>query len=73
MSAGFKASESFFNFVFWSSVAATTNSALAAFNSANFSFNLLTAAATTSGSGFSWFNILWASAWAFLASSFAES
>ena len=59
------------SFVFWSSVAATTNSALAAFNSANFSFSLLTAAATTSGSGFSWSNIVWAFSRAFIASSFA--
>ena len=59
------------NFVFWASVAATTNSARAAFNSANFSFSLLTAAATTSGSGFSCANIVWASVWAFTASSFA--
>ena len=59
------------NFIFWASVAATTNSALAAFNSANFSFSLLTAAATTSGSGFSWSNIVWAFVWAFIASSFA--
>ena len=59
------------NFVFWASVAATTNSALAAFNSANFSFSLLTAAATTSGSGLSWFNIFCASSRAFIASSFA--
>ena len=59
------------NFVFWASVAATTNSALAAFNSANFSFSLLTAAATTSGSGFSWSNIVWAFSRAFIASSFA--
>ena len=59
------------NFVFWASVAATTNSAFAAFNSASFSFNLLTAAATTSGSGFSCANIVWASVWAFIASSFA--
>ena len=61
------------SFVFWASVAATTNSAFAAFNSANFSFSLLTAVATSSGFGFSWFNIFCASAWAFLASSFAES
>ena len=59
------------NLVFWASVAATTNSALAAFNSANFSFSLLTAAATTSGSGLSWFNIFCASSRAFIASSFA--
>ena len=61
------------NFVFWASVAASTNSARAAFNSANFSFSLLTAAATTSGSGFSCANIVWASVWSFTAASFAES
>ena len=73
LSASFSASESFCSFVFCSVVAATTNSALAAFNSANFSFNLLAAEATKSGSGFSWFNIVCAASWAFIASSFAES
>ena len=73
LSASFSASESFCSFVFWASVAATTNSALAAFNSANFSFNLLAAEATKSGSGFSWFNIVCAASWALIASSFAES
>ena len=73
LSASVSAFESFCNFVFWASVAATTRSALAAFNSASFSFSLLTAAATTSGSGFSWFNIVCASAWALIASVFAES
>ena len=61
------------NVVFWASVTLSTSAALAASNAANFSFNLLTAVATSSGFGFSWFNIFCASAWAFLASSFAES
>ena len=61
------------SFVFWASVAATTNSARAAFNSANFSFNLLAEEATKSGSGFSSFNIVCAASWAFIASSFAKS
>ena len=61
------------NFVFWVSDAATTNSAFAAFNSANFSFSLLTAAATTSGFGFSLLNIPCASLWASSAACFAVS
>ena len=41
------------NAVFCSGVTLSTNAALAASNAANFLFNLLTAAATISGSGFS--------------------
>ena len=67
VSAGFNASESFFNLVFCFSVAATTNSALAAFNSALFSLTFATAWATWSTVALS-LSII---AFAFLASSSA--
>ena len=48
LSASFSASESFCNFVFWASVAATTRSALAALNSALLALTSATAWATWS-------------------------